>query len=359
MSSAAQAQEKFAAQADKMLGLKLAQLKKLAKKNFIPDDVIEAACAADEEDAKGVLVSLIFKAACLKAAPSPMRTRPPPEEQDLDEMFCTLCEGCIRVPGHEGPCVDQQCNEICPKCEDSFDDAKVWAVEEEVARHKAVKQEIEEKLDAERKAAAAARRQRRLEEEAQRKAEEEEAKRKIAEEEELRRLAEEEAARRLAEEEMARKREEEVTRQKLEEEKEAARELERARRRAEEQAEMAAMDKLCVETFLECVKPCAWRDRVRTPLKGTNLYTKVMRPCRPAGTSVDVKDSSFRTLGNFLQWLEKEGLIRLKPGESDPVVTQIKVDACSMYVYRPASAEGSPSGSTGGMKTKLPEFSWQ
>lgn len=104
-------------------------------------------------------------------------------------------------------------------------------------------------------------------------------------------------------------------------------------RKFEEQAEMAAMDKLCVETFLESVKKCAWRSSVRTPIKGSNLYTKHMRPCRPAGTSVDVKDSSFRNLGAFLQFLEAEGLLCLKPGLTDPVVTQIYFDACRRYKY--------------------------
>jgi len=110
-------------------------------------------------------------------------------------------------------------------------------------------------------------------------------------------------------------------------------------RKFEEQAEMAAMDKICVETFLESVKTCASRSRVRTPIKGSNLYTKVIRPSRPAGTSVDVKDSSFRNLGIFLQFLEAEGLLWLQPGLSDPVVTQINFDTCRKYKYNPQQGE--------------------
>lgn len=101
----------------------------------------------------------------------------------------------------------------------------------------------------------------------------------------------------------------------------------------EEKAAMTSMDKTCVETFLESVKKCAWRERVRTPIKGSNLYTKHIRPCRPAGTSVDVKDSSFRNLGSFMQFLESEGLLRLRPGLSDPMVTEIHFDACRKYKY--------------------------
>merc|ERR1712194_530772 len=74
---------------------------------------------------------------------------------------------------------------------------------------------------------------------------------------------------------------------------------------------------------------------VRTPIKGSNLYMKHICPCRPAGTSVDVKDSSFRNLGSFLLFLEAEWLLRLQPGLSDPVVTEIYFDACRKYKYDP------------------------
>jgi len=104
-------------------------------------------------------------------------------------------------------------------------------------------------------------------------------------------------------------------------------------RQLAEKQEMTEMSKVCVNTFLESVKKCAWRERVRTPIKGSNLYTKHIRPCRPAGTSVDVKDSSFRNLGSFLQFLEAEWLLRLKPGHSDPVVNEIYFDACRKYKY--------------------------
>lgn len=99
-------------------------------------------------------------------------------------------------------------------------------------------------------------------------------------------------------------------------------------------AEMAEMDRLCVDVFLDSVKKNASsRDRVRTPIKGSNLYTKHMRPIRPPGTSVDVKDSSFLNLGNFLQFLETEGLLHLKPGLTDPVVDEIHFRACCGYKY--------------------------
>jgi len=108
----------------------------------------------------------------------------------------------------------------------------------------------------------------------------------------------------------------------------------------ESKAQMEAMDQMCIDAFLESVRKCAWRERVRTPIKGTNLYVKHMRPCRPCGTSVDVKDSSFRYLGEFLNFLEKEGLLRLKPGLADPVVTEIFYDACHKYKHAPSVSKG-------------------
>lgn len=110
---------------------------------------------------------------------------------------------------------------------------------------------------------------------------------------------------------------------------------EREAAKKQQEAEMLSMDKMCVDAFLESVKRCAWREKVRTPIKGTNLYIKHMRPARPVGSSVDVKDSSFRCLGNFLGFLESEGLLALKPGLTDPVVSEIYFDACHKYRYVP------------------------
>lgn len=362
----------LAKQTDKMMSLKLSQLKKRAKKSGIADEVIEAAAAGadDEDDIKCVLISLIIKAACFKRIPSPTRGRRQSPEEDPNAQTCLICPGCIRPPHHEGPCCDGQCNDIFPeppKDESAID------VAAEMARHKVVKEGVLRKVEEAARQEAAVEKQARLkeaEEEARRQAmeaekkqmekealskaaaAEEEARRRAAEDEARRRAAEkeaarqkaaevdaflEQAARQKAAEEAQQKAAEEESRQKAAENEEAAAflfiEEARARRRAEEEAEFAAMDERCVDTFLECVKTCPWRDRIRTPIKGTILYTKHIRPCRACGTSVDVKDSSFRSLGIFLQFLEKEGLLRLKPGLTDPVVTEICYDACRNYKY--------------------------
>lgn len=258
--------------------------------------------------------------------------------------------------------MDGQCNEMEPPKDEpklaidvEAEMARVKEVNKEVrlkvegARHKAAQEEAQRKAaeakeealrkaaeaeeDARRKVAEAAEETRRkvaeAEEEGLRKAAEAEAEalRKEAEEA-MKAAAEEEASRRAAEEEVARKAAE----------MEAAEEERRKHRQAAEQKAMAAMDEVCVDTFLRCVN-ASWRERVPTPIKGTILYTKRMRPCRPVGTSVDVKDSSFRSLGGFLQFLEGEGLLRLQPGLTDPVVTKICLDVCCDYQYCPQSAQ--------------------
>lgn len=98
-------------------------------------------------------------------------------------------------------------------------------------------------------------------------------------------------------------------------------------------ADLAEADRLCIETFLASVKKCASHERVRTPIKGTFLYTRHMIPSRPTGTRVNVKETSFETLGTFLRFLQNEGLLSLKPGLSDPVVSEIHFEACRQYRY--------------------------
>jgi len=276
--------------------------------------------------------------------------------------------------------MDGQCNEIFPPSLKSKD---VDLVAEEMARHQTVKDKVMQKVadeeEAKRKAAEAAflRRaeeaRREAEEKARLKAEEEAAQKRAAEEAARKKAEEEEALRRMAEEAARKKAEEEAARKKAEEEAALQRAAEEeARRRAEEEARLCAeeeaaqiaaeeeaarleeleeleraaqeeeeeereeMDRLCVETFLACtqLKPSG-QPYFRAPLKGTILYTKQMRPCRPPGTSVKVQDSNFYSLSTFLQFLEGEGLLTLKPGETDPVVTSIRHAACAKYEYVP------------------------
>lgn len=304
----------FAKEFDKMMALKLPKLKKLARVRDVPDEAVEASLGGveDEDSAKEILIGLIFKAACLKLAPSPARA-PPPQVDDFESQTCQICKACIRPPGHDGLCMDGQCNDILPEREDVVT-ADMGA--EHAAKHLEVKGEIQRRLEQRRLEAAQA-------EEALKKAEEE----RVAAEAHALRLAAE-----AAEEEERRRAEEEAARFRAEEE-------ERQRHRDEAMVEIAreeaAMATLCVETFLGCIRHS---NRIRTPLKGTILYTKFIRPARPVGTSVDVKDSTFSNLGNYLKFLEHEGLLALQPGLTDPVVTWIDAAACARYKYSPPAA---------------------
>jgi len=357
--------EKMEKQIIGMMSLELPKLKKRAKKKGISEEAVEEAVAIcdDEEDAKNVLIRLILKgptAKALQEIPSPVRSR----KQWQPEAVCKVCAGCIRPPGHEGPCMDGQCNEIFPPPPEP-EDKHLQTVADEKARHKIVKEHVLRKVADQNAAEEEEARRQVAKEEAKRKAAEEEALRKAAEEEAKRKAAEEEkAARRAAEEEAQRQAEEELWQQRAAEAEEARRREEQdpwailccrrrrerrgpmglldreeqdkaeAQRKIKEEAERATMDQRCVDAFLKCVQPVGSRDPVRTPLKGSHLYTRHMRPCREAGTSVDVKDSNFTCLSNFLEFLQKEGLLYLKPGQSDPVVNRINTCACSLYTFK-------------------------
>jgi hypothetical protein len=83
---------------------------------------------------------------------------------------------------------------------------------------------------------------------------------------------------------------------------------------------MEAMDWVLWEHFQKAVKR-----GIQTPLKGTTVY-KLMRNARQHGISVDVKDSTYRNLRAFLESLEKDGYLSLKPNVSDPVILAINSD---------------------------------
>jgi len=139
------------------------------------------------------------------------------------------------------------------------------------------------------------------------------------------------------------KKDEEVTAPKAADDEEAAAQLkekqEKWARMDREKAALREMDKLCIDAFLQSVKQCASREKVRTPIKGSNLYTKHMRPNRPPGTSVKMAHSSFMNLSGFLQFLEAEGLLRLRPGLTDPMVSEINFEACRKWKYDPQSQD--------------------
>merc|ERR1719390_176366 len=84
------------------------------------------------------------------------------------------------------------------------------------------------------------------------------------------------------------------------------------------------MDQVLLECFLQAVKKIK---KHNLPMMGTILYGKHMRAIsRGRGIDCDVKDSSYLWLRNFLDHLEEEGLLKLKPEQKDPMVTWINRD---------------------------------
>ena len=62
------------------------------------------------------------------------------------------------------------------------------------------------------------------------------------------------------------------------------------------------------------------------PLAGSTLYSSHMRACRPAGCELQVKQSTFKKLLRFLQYLDAEKMINLRDGKNDkePMVISVK-----------------------------------
>ncbi|CAE7253867.1 Eif2d [Symbiodinium natans] len=123
--------------------------------------------------------------------------------------------------------------------------------------------------------------------------------------------------------------------------------------KSEEESEMttgADMDKALDETLLQAIKTRI-KDR-DLPMAGNVVYTQHMRPCRRAGSSIDVKVSSFKKLGAFLAHAEELGWIALKKS-SDPVMTRIFRDHPDVREWKPwpkhvtAEADEAPAEAAG------------
>jgi len=106
-----------------------------------------------------------------------------------------------------------------------------------------------------------------------------------------------------------------------EKEREAAIKAVHAEQTAQQKENQREMDETLMDCFLQAVTTRI-KDR-DLPIMGTTLYGKHMRSSRYIGTSCDVKDSSFVWLRPFLESLEDEKLLELKPEVKDPTVIWI------------------------------------
>lgn len=114
-----------------------------------------------------------------------------------------------------------------------------------------------------------------------------------------------------------------------------------------------AMARALEECLLQAIKT-----RVKDkdlPIKGNELYAQHMRPCRRAGSNIDVKSSSHKKLVAFLSHCESLGWIALKAKAPEPVVTKICRDHPDVREWKPwprsetaeAAEPGDSKGSAG------------
>jgi len=113
---------------------------------------------------------------------------------------------------------------------------------------------------------------------------------------------------------------------------------------------MGAMDRRLLECFLQ-----AARTRLKDkdlPIAGNQLYANHLRPCRRAGTSLDVKLSSFKKLVKFLEHLQHEDLVSIKVDakSGDVKVTSIVRNNQDLREFQPwpAEEEADFAGAIGG-----------
>lgn len=109
------------------------------------------------------------------------------------------------------------------------------------------------------------------------------------------------------------------------------------------------MDELLKQCFLQAAKTNQITKQLRLgmPSKGSRIYAECMKPCRQIGTSIDVKTSSFRGVRPFFEHLEEQGLVDLKPGLPDPVVTNFHWNHTDIVNFNAWPLETTVVGSAG------------
>eukprot|EP00871_Galdieria_phlegrea_P000533 jgi/Galph1/1480/GphlegSOOS_G160.1 len=81
------------------------------------------------------------------------------------------------------------------------------------------------------------------------------------------------------------------------------------------------MDSLLDQCFLQAAK-CLVQDS-QLPMEASKLFNDFVLPCRPVGTVIDLKKSSYKKLGAFMKSLSKRRLCRLKEGKGQIQVLTI------------------------------------
>ena len=106
------------------------------------------------------------------------------------------------------------------------------------------------------------------------------------------------------------------------------------------------MDKWFDETFLQALKTSLQSEEL--PITGSVLYSLHMLPNRPKGSKLDLKNSSYKKLGKFLQSKAKEGLITCKSaGNGELQITKVNTDHQLYIEFEPYSVKKTSDNDPG------------
>ncbi|KNC96131.1 uncharacterized protein SPPG_08518 [Spizellomyces punctatus DAOM BR117] len=117
----------------------------------------------------------------------------------------------------------------------------------------------------------------------------------------------------------------------------------------------AEMDQLLEQALFTVLKSRLPDDPKAFPMPSSLLYSNYIVPCRPRGTLIDIKQSSYKKVGKFLKAMEKRGLIKLKERGGETMLMSVNRQHPQIIEFvaprkvagdeKPAKPEGPADGS--------------
>ncbi|KAJ3097142.1 Eukaryotic translation initiation factor 2D [Phlyctochytrium planicorne] len=114
----------------------------------------------------------------------------------------------------------------------------------------------------------------------------------------------------------------------------------------------AEMDKLLETSLIAAIKTRLTDDPKSYPISGSVLYDSHVLPCRPIGTTLDMKNSGFKKLSKFLKAMEKKGYVKLKERNGDIILMSVNrkhPEIAAFELPRKMAGEESQSSRASGM----------
>ncbi|RKO87594.1 hypothetical protein BDK51DRAFT_34241, partial [Blyttiomyces helicus] len=97
----------------------------------------------------------------------------------------------------------------------------------------------------------------------------------------------------------------------------------------------ADMDRLLETALLTALKKTLPNDPKLLPLSSTILYSTYVLPSRPVGSSLDIKQSSYKKLSKFLKAMEKRGWLKLKERGGDTLIVGVNLQHPQIVGFTP------------------------